>query len=65
MSLQGDIVWEGMVAQMCERLVPKISEYSDHPEAVKALKELGREIITTLPNIPTWAYHYLDHNFHK
>jgi len=55
MSIQGDAAKEGMTQFLCNKLVGKIERY---PEATKALKEVGIEILDNLPNIPEWANKY-------
>jgi hypothetical protein len=56
MSIQGDIIRENDVQFCCKKLAEKIQKY---PEAIKALKEMGREMLEILPNIPEWAHMYL------
>ncbi|MFH1171806.1 MAG: hypothetical protein V1778_04695 [bacterium] len=59
MSLEGDIAREGLVSSVCVMLEEKILEYGEHLEAVRALKEVGREILADLPNVPVWAEKYI------
>jgi hypothetical protein len=55
MSLQGDMAREDETQFLCKKLVEKIEKY---PEAAKALKEVGIEMLSCLPNIPEWARKY-------
>jgi hypothetical protein len=56
MGLQSDIAHENDVKFFCQKLAEKLKQ---HPEAAQPLKELGREIIETLPNRPEWVYQYI------
>lgn len=58
MGILGDMAREGKTQFLCEKLAEKIGKYGEHPEAVKALKEVGIEMLDTLPNIPEWANKY-------
>jgi hypothetical protein len=58
MSMVGDIVRESEAKHLCELLDEKIEKYRASDEAVKALQEVGREVLAGLPNIPDWAHGY-------
>lgn len=55
MSIQGDIAREDETQFLCKKLLEKIKKY---PEAAKALKEVGVEMLSNLPNIPEWTHKY-------
>ena len=57
MGMFADSAREGMGSELCAKIAEKIEKY---PEAIKALKELGNEILDAmdLPNIPEWTYEY-------
>jgi hypothetical protein len=52
MSLQGELAGESTIEFLCKKLKEKIKKY---PRAAKALKEVGIEMLDSLPNIPEWA----------
>lgn len=58
MGLTDDIARESLTEQLCREVVKKIAQYSENPETVKALQELGREMLDTLPDAPEWAEQY-------
>lgn len=58
MGMFGDMARDDETQFYCRKVVEKIEKYRQHPEAVKALKELGIEMLDTLPNIPEWARKY-------
>jgi hypothetical protein len=55
MGMQGEAAIESMTQFLCKKLEEKIEKY---PEATKALKEVGTEILNDLPNIPEWTGKY-------
>lgn len=61
MSLQGDAARESMARCIIERIAKKIKKNKRSPGAVKALKELGSEILDfELDVVPDWAQKYHD-----
>lgn len=59
MGLQGEIATENTIQFVVEKIREKIEQHKDHPETVKTLKELGIEVLDSLPRIPEWAQaHY-------
>lgn len=58
MGIAGEAVEEGMVQKICCLLTEKIDEYSDSPEVVLALKEVGILVLGKLSAVPGWAHEY-------
>lgn len=58
MGFLGDMAREGATQFYCQKVVEKIEKYQQYSEAVKALKELGIEMLNTLPNVPEWTDKY-------
>ena len=50
---------ENAIKWVAQKIKEKIEKNKDFPEAVRVLKELGREAIDSLPNVPEWANEYL------
>jgi hypothetical protein len=55
MGTAGDIAREDFAQFLCRRIAEKIEKY---PEAGKALKEIGLEVLDELPGYPKWADEY-------
>ena len=55
MGMQGEAAIESMTKSLCKKLVEKIEKY---PEATKALKEVGIEILNGLSTRPDWTDKY-------
>lgn len=52
MSMGGEYAYEQAIERCCQKLANKIKEYREHLEAIKALKELGAEIVNEYANAP-------------
>ena len=55
MSIQGDMAREDVIQSLCKTLAEKIEKY---PDAAKALKEAGIEMLYNLPADPEWSRKY-------
>ena len=49
---------EDMTRALCKKFAEKIEKHKKNTEAVTILKELGRQLLDELPNIPVWSYEY-------
>lgn len=59
MGMFSEIARSGAAEDTCKILERKIEEYKESPTAVKALKEVGREVLAAQPDAShRWWDHY-------
>ena len=55
MGILSEMGAESAIQFSCNKIITKIEKY---PESGRALRELGIELLDSLPNIPSWASKY-------
>ena len=58
MSMDSERHQEDMTRVLCKRFAEKIENHKKNTEAVIILKELGRQLLDELQNIPVWYHEY-------
>lgn len=58
MGLFTDAAREDESNFFCRKIADKMEKYKDNPQAVAVLKELGREVLDSLPAIPKWSHEF-------